>query len=108
MTLGQQQELFSENICKLMMYAMSKGYRVRLGEGERTVEQQTIYVKAGRSKTMDSQHLKKLAHDIHFTKDGVLMYPDELGTYWESLDPGNSWGGFWKSFVDKPHFQYKP
>ncbi|MDR2269143.1 MAG: hypothetical protein LBD94_03080 [Rickettsiales bacterium] len=26
-----------------------------------------------------------------------------LGEYWESLDPLNSWGGFF-TFMDKPHF----
>jgi hypothetical protein len=50
-------------------------------------------------------HLKKCAADLHFTKNGVLVYPPELGVYWESLSPFNQWGGHWKTFKDKPHFQ---
>lgn len=105
MTLGQHQEAFSRDLCKLLMYANSLGYEARIGEVQRPLEMQEIYVKTGRSKTMNSMHLKKCAADIFFTKAGELVYPQELGTYWESLSPDNSWGGNWKSFKDKPHFQ---
>ena len=105
MTLGQHQEKFSRNLVMLLMEAHRLGYEVRIGEVERTVEQQQIYVRTGRSKTMNSIHLKKCAADLHFTKAGALVYPDELGRYWETLDPLNQWGGFWRSFKDKPHFQ---
>lgn len=107
MTLGQHQEAFSRNLVSLISYAHSLGYEVRIGEVERTIEQQKLYVQTGRSKTMNSQHLKKCAADLHFFKDNSLCYPDELGTYWESLDPLNRWGGNWNSFKDKPHFERK-
>ena len=107
MTLGQNQEKFTRDLTKLLQHAFALGYEVRMGEVERTVEQQTIYVKTGRSKTMNSRHLKKCAADLHFTKGGVLCYPKELGDFWESLDPLNSWGGNWNSFKDKPHFERK-
>lgn len=105
MNLGQQQELFSEHVSALLWEALRRGYRVRIGEAQRTAEQQSIYIKTGRSKTMDSRHLKKCAIDLHFTKDGVLCYPKELGDFWESLDPLNQWGGNWRSFKDAPHFE---
>lgn len=105
MTLGQHQEAFSRDLVKLLSKAHSLGYEVRIGEVERTVEQQQLYVKQGKSKTMNSIHLKKCAADLHFTKDGAICYPQELGDYWESLDPINQWGGNWKTFVDRPHFQ---
>ena len=105
MTLGQLQEVFSTNVARLITEANKRGYGVRLGEAQRTIEQQEIYVKTGRSKTMNSNHLKKLAIDLHFTKSGVLCYPPELGEFWESLHPQNSWGGNWKSFKDQPHFE---
>ena len=108
MSLGQEQEAFSRDIVKLMSKAFELGYEVRTGEFERTAEQQKIYVQTGRSKTMSSNHLRKCAADLHFTKDGVLCYPQELGDYWERLHPKNSWGGNWKSFKDKPHFERKP
>jgi hypothetical protein len=113
--LGRQQELFSLDVSKLLIKAIALGYGIRFGEAERTVEQQKIYVQTGRSKTLDSQHLKKCAIDLHFTKDGVLCYPEELGLYWESLSDLNRWGGSWRgliqsgksNFKDLPHFERK-
>lgn len=107
MTLGQHQEAFTRDLVKLILFAHQQGYEVRVGEVERPLEMQQIYVRTGRSKTMNSQHLKKLAADLHFTRDGVLCYPQELGDYWESLSPLNRWGGNWNTFKDKPHFERK-
>lgn len=104
-TLGQHQEAFAYDLSKLIHTAYTLGYAVRIGEVERTLEQQALYVKQGRSKTMNSMHLKKCAADLHFVRGGVLCYPDELGTFWESLNPLNQWGGNWKSFKDRPHFE---
>lgn len=105
MTLGQHQEAFSRDLCKLLAKAFELGYEVRMGEVFRTEEQQKLYVKTGRSMTMNSMHLKKCAADLHFTKNGVLCYPDSLGRFWQSLSPLNQAGMFWKSFKDSPHFQ---
>lgn len=105
MTLGEHQQAFSRDLVKLMSKAFELGYEIRIGEVERTIEQQKIYVQTGRSKTMNSNHLKKCAADLHFVKAGQLCYPQELGDYWETLDLINSWGGNWKSFKDKPHFE---
>ena len=106
MNLGQHQEAFTEDLVQLLTYALAQGYKVRMGELYRTEEQQAIYVKTGRSKTMNSMHLKKCAADIHFVKDGKICYPKELGDFWVSLNPKfNQWGGNWKSFKDDPHFQ---
>ena len=105
MTLGQHQEAFAQDLATLVLHAISVGYRVRVGEVERTLEQQQIYYNTGRSKTMNSRHLKKCAADLHFFKDGALCYPKELGDFWENLNPLNSWGGNWNSFKDGPHFE---
>ncbi len=105
MTLGEHQEIFAYHQFLLEQEAYRLGYKIRRGEAERTVEQQRIYFLAGRSKTMDSRHIKKCAQDLHFFKDGKLCYPKELGAFWESLDPLNSWGGNWRSFKDAPHFE---
>ena len=96
MTLGQHQQQFARHFMMLLARAFALGYEARIGEVERPLEMQVIYYKSGRSKTMDSRHLKKCATDVHFFKDGKLCYPRELGEYWESLDPLNSWGGNWK------------
>jgi len=105
MRLGEHQETFSKDLVLLLRKAFELGYNVRIGEVQRTLEQQQLYVKTGRSRTMNSMHLNKCAADLHFTKDGVLCYPEELGIYWQSLDPLNQAGMFWKSFKDSPHFQ---
>lgn len=105
MNTGGHQEAFAHDLTSLLTFAFEKGYNARIGEVERTVEQQRMYLASGRSSTMNSMHLKKCAADIHFTKNGILCYPEELGHYWESLSPLNKWGGHWQRFVDKPHFE---
>lgn len=105
MTRGEHQEAFMRDLVKLLQKAFDLGYEVRQGEGERPLEMQKIYVQTGRSKTMNSNHIIKCAHDLHFTKNGQLCYPPELGAYWESLDPLNRWGGNFKSIHDAPHFE---
>ena len=105
MTLGQHQQAFARDLVSLLAFAFGLGYEVRIGELQRPVEMQELYVKTGRSKTMNSMHLKKCAIDAHFFRDGVLCYPKEIGDYWESLNPLNQWGGNWKSFKDDPQME---
>jgi hypothetical protein len=79
------------------------------GELARTPEQQAIYVKTGRSKTLNSIHLKRCAIDLNFFKDGQIIWDKSilapLGAYWETLNPKNRWGGNFNSLVDCPHFE---
>jgi len=107
MTLGEHQEAYTRDHVKLLLRAFERGYEVRKGEAQRMPEMQAIYVQTGRSKTFNSMHIKKLADDLHFMKGGKLCYPEELGRYWESLNPLNQAGMFWKSFKDSPHFERK-
>jgi len=107
MTLGEHQEAYTRDHVKLLLRAFELGYEVRKGEAQRMPEMQAIYVQTGRSKTFNSMHIKKLADDLHFMKGGKLCYPEELGRYWESLNPLNQAGMFWKSFKDSPHFERK-
>lgn len=116
LTLGQNQEVFAIQVAQLIVKAAEMGFGVRLGEALRTPEQQKLYVASGASKTMNSQHLKKLAIDLNLIKDGRMATAAEikpLGKWWESLDINNRWGGSWRglveagqsSFVDSPHFE---
>lgn len=109
MSLGARQEAFSRDFVKLLQRALDLGYQIRLGEVQRPLEMQQLYVKTGRSKTMASNHLDKCAADVFFLKDGKIIYGPQLkadlGDFWESLSPKNSWGGNWKSFKDEPHFE---
>jgi len=109
MTLGQNQEAFSRDLVALLVWCFEEGYEVRIGEVQRTPEQQEIYIKMGRSKTYNSMHIKKCAADLFVFKDGRMLASKEemqpLGNRWESLDSLNSWGGNWNSFKDVPHFE---
>lgn len=118
MSLGQEQEAFAKDAAKLILKAGEMGFGVRLGEALRTIEQQQLYFSSGRSKTLNSMHLKKLAIDLNLIVDGRLATAAEiapLGKWWEALDPKNRWGGSWRgavergesSFVDSPHFERK-
>jgi hypothetical protein len=115
------QFLFLQHICKLLEHAVSLGYIVTFGEAWRPPEMQEIYKKNGKSKTLDSAHLNRLATDFNFFfTDGAkhkMCTAEEitpLGDFWESLDPQNKWGGRFKvknkagdlvPFVDAPHFE---
>lgn len=109
MSLGHEQETFSRHLTALLRYIFTAGCEVRIGEVQRPLEMQQLYVKQGRSKTMKSNHILKCAADLFIFKDGKWLTGRELqpfGDFWESLDPGkNRWGGNWKSFKDEPHFE---
>lgn len=109
MSLVKEQAAFLLDAAKLIQKATEMGWTVTGGELYRTAEQQEIYLRTGRSKTMQSNHLMRLAIDLNFFKDGKLIYDipalTEVGKFWESLSPQNSAGMFWKSFKDVPHFE---
>jgi hypothetical protein len=109
MSLVPEQAAFLLDVCRLIQYATSQGWTITGGELYRTLEQQQIHVKAGRSKTMNSNHLRRLAIDLNFFKDGKLVWDKNtfapLGSYWETLHPKNRWGGNFRSLVDVPHFE---
>jgi hypothetical protein len=114
MSLVEQQARFLADACKLIQFATEKGFVVTGGELERKPEMQEIYVRTGRSKTMNSNHLKKCAIDLNFFRtmeDGSLELTYDIATikpvgdYWETLSPENAWGGNWNSFKDVPHFE---
>jgi len=115
MNLNREQSVFLQHVAELIRKAPEYGLLVTAGELYRTPEQQALHIKNGRSQTMHSQHLKRLAIDLNFFQqlpDGSLklIYDGDgvrqLGAFWESLDPGaNRWGGNWTSFKDTPHFE---
>jgi len=108
MSAVREQAAFLLDLAKLIEYATAQGFVVTGGELYRTPEQQQIYVKTGRSRTMNSLHLQRRAVDLNFFKDGKLVYDKvtlaPLGLFWESLHPLNSWGGNGVKLVDVPHF----
>lgn len=114
MSLVREQATFLVHVRELLQKAGELGFVVTAGELYRTPEQQALHVQNGRSKTMSSQHLKRLAIDLNFFRerpDGALDLVHDadtlrpLGDYWEGLDAANRWGGNWHSFKDTPHFE---
>lgn len=109
MSLVETQAEFLHDVASLIHWATTEGFTVTAGELFRSIEQQRIHVKAGRSKTMSSQHMKRLAIDLNFFVKGQLTWDKTVlapvGAYWESLNPKNRWGGNFKSLCDVPHFE---
>lgn len=100
---------FTVAVAKLIAFARSEGFVLTFGEAYRSAEQQALHVKAGRSKTMHSKHMQRLAVDFNVFKNGSLCTVDQiepLGEYWESLSPMAVWGGRWKRLKDGPHFEF--
>ena len=109
MTLSQRQRVFTSNVAKLITWTFEQGYEVVLLEAERTVAQQRLYVEQGKSQTIRSQHLKRLAVDLALFVEGVYQQGSNayapLGRYWKSLHEDNAWGGDWVRLKDGNHFE---
>jgi hypothetical protein len=70
----KEQFAFLQDVLKLLAFCIAQGFVVTFGEALRTPEQQAIYLKTGRTKTLNSFHLKRLAIDLNFFLEGVLCY----------------------------------
>lgn len=118
MSLSEMQRKFPLLVADLIRQAYADGYELSLGEAFRTEEQQRLYIKSGRSRTMNSLHRDRLAVDFNLFKDGVYLTDGALyrplGERWEAM--GGSWGGRFgvepadysrKTGWDANHFEYK-
>lgn len=112
------QAAFSQDVGKLLAWCHLQGYYVTLGEAWRTPFQQAEYMRTGRSKTLKSRHLDRMAIDLNFfsVETGKMLTTTAeiapIGKYWESLSPKNRWGGNFDkdwgkedNFKDAPHFE---
>jgi len=132
MNLSQKQQIFTKNVASLIAYADMIGIGLTFGDAYRSQSQILLnyfgykiekggffgikLVKHRKlSKTLKSLHAKRLAVDFNFFINGKLTYKfkdvKELGDFWETLHPENTWGGDFNKddiengFVDTPHFQ---
>lgn len=116
MKLGEHQEIFAHDLVQLIQYIWQTGHTVRIGEVQRPIEMQQLYVQQKKSKTMDSEHINKCAADLIILKNGVILDRagyKPFGDFWESLNKENRWGGNWRGlvdsgkskFIDVPHFE---
>jgi hypothetical protein len=119
--LIDEQCAFTECLSLLIRQALLLGYRVKIHEVNRDLETQKMYVRDGKSKTLESRHLDKCAVDLVLVKGGLVISAGEefrpLGEYWESL--GGRWGGRFgledqpkavqdaKLGWDSPHFEWR-
>lgn len=112
MSLSEKQQIFTRNIACLIQRAEALKIGLTFGHAWRSLEEQKRLKAEGKSKTLKSKHLSRLAVDFNFFINGKLTYDKHklqcLGDYWESLHEDNRWGGNWTSFVDTPHFEMKP
>lgn len=82
-------------------------------EGLRTRERQAYLVRTGKSRTMNSYHLRGKAVDVVAMPGGKVSW--DLADYRKiaavvakaakAAGVTITWGGSWKSIVDGPHFQ---
>lgn len=92
------------------------GFDIRITDGYRTPAQQQALYEIGRVTpgkivtnakglpTCQSNHCKRRAIDVVDRKSGYSINWEKLGKIGEAC--GLEWGGRWKSFPDRPHFQY--
>ena len=109
MKLSEKQQVFTRQVAQLILWIEQQGWACTLGECYRTIEQQRRYVEQGKSQTMRSKHLERLAVDLNLFLDGKYQHGVEayrpLGEYWKQLDSANRWGGDWSTLRDAVHFE---
>lgn len=77
-------------------------------ETKRTLARQKQYVAAGKSRTLNSYHLTGRAYDIGWLGIRTQDVPDEWWDFAGEIGKalGFRWGGDFKGFTDKPHFEF--
>lgn len=113
LSLGEKQELFSECLARLILFAIGQGWKIRMGEGlvshtfERCQAQTATKLKS--LHISNGGHYKSLANDLNLFINGVWIKDGGhsawlvLANYWKSLHPSCRWGGDFK-IVDSNHF----
>ena len=96
-SLSRRQRDFTLMVVRLIDWIFSNGMEATLGEAWRTPYQQAKYFLDGKSKTLHSKHLQRLAIDLNlFIDNHYITDPEKyrpLGEYWESINSENVWGG---------------
>ena len=113
MTLGQRQELFMRLLPRLIDHAHALGFDLRGGDLFRDARLHGAYgvqLEAAGEFTpyssANSNHKNKCAIDLNLFKDGVYLTTtkdhQELGEFWDALDPHTRWGG---AYDDANHYE---
>ena len=83
-------------------------------EGLRSLQKQAEYFRLGKSQTMRSRHLTGHAVDLAPWVNGTIDWVTPFG--WTAVSDAMKrsahalnipleWGGDWRTFVDRPHYQ---
>jgi len=107
-----------ERVNSLLVRMKELGYNLRIVSGYRSFKDQDDLYAQGRTKPGkivtnakggQSYHNYGLAVDLAFVIDGKISWDEKLP--WSRLGMegkqfGLEWGGLFKKFKDRPHFQY--
>lgn len=100
MSLSKKQQRFTRCIAKLIIFANEKGFELTFGDAYRSPTNPDGHPK--------SCHRSRLAVDFNLFVNGIYATQDsahqEMGEYWESLDPDARWGG---RFRDGNHYSFE-
>jgi len=107
---------FRDKVAKMIRKAQKQGIELRVTSARRScTEQERLYAQGRQqpgnivtnARCGQSAHNYGRAVDVVEFRNGVPIWQnpnwEAIGQIGESL--GLEWGGRWKSFVDKPHFQ---
>jgi hypothetical protein len=113
MSLSKKQQKFTECISKLIAQAYKLGYALTFGDAYRDPRVHGVYGEHGVKESYaasKSVHKLRLAVDFNLFVDGEYITSGEhiayqqLGEFWEGLDPDARWGG---RFDDANHFSFE-
>lgn len=115
-TLIDKQQLFAQEVARLVQRAKELGYAVTLGEAWRSAEQAKFQTKLNAEKGIgiaNSLHTVRIAIDLNLFREGELLTKTEdykvLGEWWERQSNGGimyRWGGRFKR-ADGNHFSFE-
>jgi hypothetical protein len=106
MKLSEHQQEFARHVAILILYSHCLGYEVTFGDAYRDPRVHGQLGEKVSYSSANSNHKRRLAVDLNLFKDGEYLGStddhEELGKFWESLDPLNRWGGRWE---DGNHYE---
>ncbi len=97
MSLGDTQREFSRDIVYLKIHMLAMGYEFTEGDAYRDPRVHGVWGKKTSYSHAESLHKLRLAVDINLFLNGRYLTETkdhkQFGTYWESLNSKNKWGG---------------
>lgn len=105
LSLGEKQKTFMFLLPRLLDFIHSRGYELTGGQLLRT-QLEANHNAANGTGIVHSLHLKSLAIDLNFFKDGVYLTDSKdlefAGVFWESLCKGQNYKTVWGGRFSKP------